>query len=72
MDKIENTPLWSPSEEDIKKSNVTKFISYLSSRGLNLRNYEDLFVGLKRILKTSMKLFGILAKLFPKLEVTKL
>ena len=43
MDKLENTPLWSPSEEDIKKSNVTKFISYLSSLKVNLENYDELF-----------------------------
>ncbi|PPR79693.1 MAG: Acetyl-coenzyme A synthetase [Alphaproteobacteria bacterium MarineAlpha2_Bin1] len=43
MDKSENIPLWSPSEEDIKKSNINKFISYLIPKGVILENYEGLF-----------------------------
>ena len=44
MTELENTPLWSPSEEDIINSNITKFISYLSQREINLNDYLELFL----------------------------
>ncbi|MAR78955.1 MAG: acetoacetate--CoA ligase [Rhodospirillaceae bacterium] len=44
MTELENTPLWSPSEEDIVNSNITKFISYLSQREINLKDYLELFL----------------------------
>jgi len=39
-----NKPLWSPSEERIKNSNVTRFIEYVNDRyGQKLTDYFDLY-----------------------------
>ncbi len=35
--------LWSPDSNDIKNSNINKFISYLNKKDIKIENYDDLY-----------------------------